>query len=228
MLKVAVLFSGGKDSSYATQWSIDQSYTITALVSIFPKRSDSYMYHTPNIQLTRLQAKATGFPHITGHSSGIKEEEVKDLEAAIKPLDIDGLVSGAVASEYQKSRVDLVAEKLGIRSIAPLWHKDPIIYLKDIMNRDFNVIFVGVYALGFNKNWLGRRLDESALKELIELNKNYGVHLSGEGGEYETLVLDAPFFNRAIKIIKSETIWENDNGVFDVKKAKLIDKSKKL
>ncbi|WXG40735.1 MAG: diphthine--ammonia ligase [Candidatus Freyarchaeum deiterrae] len=227
-MKVAVLFSGGKDSSYATQWSIDQSYTITALVSIIPKRSDSYMYHTPNIELTRLQAKATGFPHITRQSSGIKEEEVKDLEAAIKPLDIDGIVSGAVASEYQKSRVDLVSEKLGIRSIAPLWHKDPLIYLKDIINRGFHVIFVGVYALGFNKNWLGRRLDESALKELIELNKNYGVHLSGEGGEYETLVLDAPFFNRAIKIIKSETIWEKDNGNLDVKRAKLIEKAKKL
>ncbi|MEM2146663.1 MAG: hypothetical protein QW279_14975, partial [Candidatus Jordarchaeaceae archaeon] len=101
-MKVAVLFSGGKDSSYAVQWCIDQSYKIVALVSIFPERSDSYMYHTPNIELTCIQAKATGFPHITRRSSGIKEEEVKDLEAAIKPLDIDGLVSGAVASEYQR------------------------------------------------------------------------------------------------------------------------------
>nr|MDO8080605.1 TIGR00289 family protein [Candidatus Freyarchaeota archaeon] len=227
-MRVAVLFSGGKDSSYAIQWCIDQSYTITALVSIIPERFDSYMYHTPNIELTELQAKATGFPHITRHSSGIKEEEVKDLEEAVKPLDIDGLVSGAVASEYQRSRVALVSEKLGLRSITPLWHKDSLIYLKDMINRDFHIIFIGVYALGFNQNWLGRRLDESALKELMELNKNYGVNLSGEGGEYETLVLDAPFFKKKIKIIKSETIWEKDSGYLDVKQAKLIEKGKKL
>lgn len=195
-----------------------------ALVSIFPERSDSYMYHTPNIELTCIQAEATGFPHITSRSSGIKEEEVEDLEAAVKPLDIDGLVSGAVASEYQRSRIVLISEKLGLRSITPLWHKDPLIYLNDMINRDFNIIFTGVYALGFNKNWLGRRLDEYALKELLELNKNYGVNLSGEGGEYETLVLDAPFFKKAIKIIKSEKFWENDSGYLAIKQAKLIEK----
>ncbi|MFB0560670.1 MAG: TIGR00289 family protein [Candidatus Lokiarchaeia archaeon] len=223
-MKVAVLFSGGKDSSYVIQWCIDRSYTIKALVSIFSKRPDSYMYHVPNIELTRLQAQATGFSHIIRYSSGIKEEEVKDLEAAVQPLDIDSIVSGAVASEYQRSRVALVSERLGLRSINPLWHTDPLIYLKDMIKRNFNIIFTGVYALGFNKNWLGRRLDESALEELVELNKNYGVDLSGEGGEYETLVLDAPFFKRMIKIIKSEKIWEKDSGYLDVKSAKLIEK----
>ncbi len=223
-MKLAVLFSGGKDSSYVIQWCIDRSYTIKALVSIFSERPDSYMYHVPNIELTRLQAQATGFPHIIRYSSGIKEEEVKDLEAAVQPLDIDSIVSGAVASEYQRSRVALVSERLGLRSINPLWHTDPLVYLKDMIGRDFKIIFTGVYALGFNKNWLGRRLDESALKELVELNKNYGVDLSGEGGEYETLVLDAPFFKRMIKIIKSEKIWEKDSGYLDVKSAKLIEK----
>ncbi len=182
------------------------------------------MYHVPNIELTMLQAQATGFSHIIRYSSGIKEEEVKDLEAAVQPLDIDSIVSGAVASEYQRTRVTLVSEKLGLRSINPLWHADPLIYLKDMIKRNFNIIFTGVYALGFNKNWLGRRLDESALEELVELNKNYGVDLSGEGGEYETLVLDAPFFKRMIKIIKSEKIWEKDSGYLDVKSAKLIEK----
>lgn len=182
------------------------------------------MYHVPNIELTRLQAQATGFSHIIRYSSGIKEEEVKDLEAAVQPLDIDSIVSGAVASEYQRSRVALVSERLGLRSINPLWHTDPLIYLKDMIKRNFNIIFTGVYALGFNKNWLGRRLDESALEELVELNKNYGVDLSGEGGEYETLVLDAPFFKIMIKIIKSEKIWEKDSGYLDVKSAKLIEK----
>ncbi|MGQ9719917.1 MAG: diphthine--ammonia ligase [Candidatus Jordarchaeum sp.] len=227
-MKVAVLFSGGKDSSYVIQWCIDQSYTIKALVSIFSMRPDSYMFHVPNIGLTRLQAEATGFIHIVRYSSGIKEEEVKDLEAAVRPLDIDGIVSGAVASEYQRSRVALVSDKLGLRSINPLWHMDSLVYLKDIINRNFNIIFTGVYALGFNENWLGRRLDDAALKELVELNKNYGVDLSGEGGEYETLVLDAPFFKRMIKIIKSEIIWEKDSGYLDIKHAELMEKGKNL
>ncbi len=182
------------------------------------------MYHVPNIELTRLQAESTGFAHIIRYSSGIKEEEVKDLELAVQSLDIDGIVSGAVASEYQRSRVVLVSEKLGLRSITPLWNTDPLNYLREMINRDFNIIFTGVYALGFNKNWLGRRLDETALKELIELNRKYRVDLSGEGGEYETLVLDAPFFKRIIKIIKSEIIWEKESGYLNVKYARLIEK----
>ncbi|MEM3561850.1 MAG: TIGR00289 family protein [Candidatus Jordarchaeaceae archaeon] len=221
---MAVLFSGGKDSSYVTQWCIDQSYTIKALVSIFPRRADSYMFHVPNIELTRLQAEAAGLPHVIRQSSGIKDEEVKDLEAVIQQLDIDGIVSGAIASEYQRSRIEFVADKLGLRSINPLWHKDPILILKEMIKRDFNIIFTGVFALGFDESWLGRKLDESALKDLITLNKKYGVNLSGEGGEYETLVLDAPFFKNIIKIIESEKIWQKDSGYLNVKRAELIPK----
>jgi uncharacterized protein (TIGR00290 family) len=97
-----------------------------------------------------------------------------------------------------------------------------------MINRGFKIIFTGVSALGFNKNWLGRILDKSALKELIELNKNYGVNLSGEGGEYETLVLDAPFFKKAIKLVEFEKIWEKDSGYLAIKRAELIEKGKKL
>ncbi|MHA1603087.1 MAG: TIGR00289 family protein [Candidatus Freyarchaeota archaeon] len=227
-MNVAVLFSGGKDSSYVIQWCIERSYNIKALVSIFPQRSDSYMYHVPNVELTELQAKAADLPHITRYSSGVKEEEIGDLVSVLQTLDIDGIVSGAVASEYQRSRLDLVSKKLGLSNITPLWHRNPIMMIESMIRLNFNIIFSGVYALGFNKNWLGRRLDEAVLRELIELNKRYGIDLAGEGGEYETLVLDAPFFKKTIKIVKSEKIWEGDGGYLDVQRAKLVEKSKKL
>jgi len=44
-------------------------------------------------------------------------------------------------------------------------------------------------------------------------NKKYGVHIAGEGGEYETFVIDAPIFKKKLIIEKSKKIIENLNGV---------------
>jgi uncharacterized protein (TIGR00290 family) len=82
----------------------------------------------------------------------------------------------------------------------------------------------GVYAYGFSEEWLGRKIDDATIKALIELNRRYGISLVGEGGEYETLVLDAPFFKKRIKIIEAEKIWKNQSGYFLITKPKLESK----
>jgi len=87
---------------------------------------------------------------------------------------------------------------------------------------------VGVYAYGFDQRWLGRKIDSTALKNLVELNDKYQISLVGEGGEYETLVLDAPFFNKRIQVLQTERIWENYSGYLLVKEAKLVEKAEKV
>jgi len=146
------------------------------------------------------------------------------MKAILEKLNIEGIVSGAIASDYQKTRIDRICRDLSLESIAPLWHKKPLNILNEILDLEFEVIITGVYANGFNKEWLGRKIDEDAIKDLIELNREYDVSLVGEGGEYETLVLDAPFFKKRIKVIKAEKVWENQSGYFLVTKAKLENK----
>ncbi|NJE85054.1 TIGR00289 family protein [Thermococcus sp. CX2] len=221
-MRVAVLYSGGKDSNYALYWALKQGFEVKYLVSMVSEREDSYMYHVPNIHLTELQAKAIGIPLVKGFTSGEKEKEVEDLKEVLEGLRIDGVVAGALASEYQKKRVDRVAEELGLESFAPAWHRDPVDYMREIIEI-FDVVFVGVSAYGLDEKWLGRKVDEKALEELIKINEKYGIHVAGEGGEFETFVRDAPFFKARVVFDEVEKRWDecSYSGTLIVKGAHL-------
>ncbi|AIU68879.1 hypothetical protein TEU_00195 [Thermococcus eurythermalis] len=221
-MRVAVLYSGGKDSNYAFYWALKQGFEVKYLVSMVSESDESYMYHVPNIHLTELQARAIGIPLVKGFTSGEKEKEVKDLKAVLEGLKIDGVVAGALASEYQKRRVDRVAEELGIESFAPAWHRDPVDYMRELIEI-FDIVMVGVSAYGLDKGWLGRKIDGKALEELVRLHERYKVHVAGEGGEFETFVRDAPFFKAKIVFDEVEKKWSecNYSGVLEVKRAHL-------
>jgi len=224
VMKVAALCSGGKDSTFALWLAMRQGHEVERLVAMIPKREDSWMFHYPNIHLVDLFVECAGLPLLKAETSGVKEEELDDLERALRELDIEGVVSGAIASEYQKSRIDRICEKLGLVSIAPLWGREPIELLSEMLNAAFDIIITSVAAQGFDESWLGREIDKSALYDLVELNQRYGVSPSGEGGEYESLVLDAPFFKKRIEVIEAENIWRGTNGYLLIKQATLVEK----
>lgn len=223
-MKLAVLFSGGKDSTYALNL-VKREHEVKFLITIFPEKG-SWMFHFPCIELTKLQAKALGIKQVIVKTKGEKEKELEDLKKAIKKVrnKIEGIVSGAVASNYQKSRIDRVCEDLGLQSISPLWQKNQLSLLEEEASC-MDILVTGVFCEGFDESWLGRRMDKECLRDLIKLNKRYGVNLSGEGGEYETFVLDSPTFKKKILIESWKKVWEGNSGYIVVEKAKLINKT---
>jgi len=226
-LRVAALVTSGKDSALALYRTLKKDYEVKNLVTMIPRLEDSWMFHYPNIHITDLFAEAVGIPLVKAETSGVKEAELEDLKRLLAQLDIDAVVSGGISSQYQKNRIDRICQELGFKHIAPLWQENPLKLLKQILELKMETVIVGVYAHGFTPNWLGRRIDETAINDLIELNKKYQVSLVGEGGEYETLVLDAPFFKKKIELVETEKIWENESGTLLVKKATLVNKDKK-
>lgn len=223
-MRVVVLATGGKDSVLALYHVLKEDYDVRCLATMIPQREDSWMFHYPNIRLVDLVAEAIGLPLVQAETSGVKEEEIEDLKRLIETLDVEGVVSGAIESNYQKTRLEGICRQLELKCIAPLWHRNPLDVLEEILSLKFEVIVTGVYAYGFGPEWLGRRIDEGTVADLIELNRRYGVSLVGEGGEYETLVLDAPFFKRRIEIVAAEKAWKNQNGYFQIAKAELKSK----
>ena len=227
-MKVCVLYSGAKDSNYAMYLAKKQNYEISCLVTFISENPESYMFHTPNIKWVDLQSQTLKIPIEIFKTKGIKEDEIEDMEKALsyikKNYNIEGVVTGAVASEYQRQRVEKVCKKLGLRCINPLWKIDSEKYLNELVESGFKVKIVGVFAEGLTKEWLGKDITADTIKELKELNKKYKIHLIGEGGEYETFVYDSPIFKRKIDIIESEKIWEGNSGVLNIKKAELSEK----
>jgi diphthine-ammonia ligase len=102
-----------------------------------------------------------------------------------------------------------------------LWHKDQELLLRDQLHAGFRSIIVGVFAEGFDATWLGRPIDEQTIDALVQLHEKSGINIAGEGGEYETLVLDGPLFSKRLVIDDFVTEWNRDHGTFQVKYAHL-------
>src|SRR5512136_811814 len=129
-MKVSALFSGGKDSTYALYLLQQQGWEVESLLTVIPKVSYSYMFHYPNIRWTELQAKAMGIPIKYMESEGLKEKELEDVEELMRRENVDGYVCGAIASDYQWSRLNEICHRLGKPLHAPLWRKDQVVLLE--------------------------------------------------------------------------------------------------
>ncbi|MGP8319188.1 MAG: diphthine--ammonia ligase [Methanosarcinaceae archaeon] len=207
-LKLGVLFSSGKDSNYALQIMQEQNYSIECLITIRSENPDSYMFHTPNIYLARLQAQAMGFPIIEQVTKGEKEAELLDMKSAIMrakgKYGIEGVVTGALYSNYQRERIERVCNELGLKVFSPLWHIDQETEMRDLLKLGYEFIFSSIAAYGLDKSWVGRRITEKDVDKLVRLNEKIGLNISGEGGEFESFVLDAPMYKKRIKIKECE------------------------
>jgi len=220
------LFSGGKDSSWALYRALDRGLSVERLVTVHPE-GDSYMYHVPATDLASLAAESIGIPLVNVEPDDFGAESVTDagaqgddelepLEAALRDLaddigGITGLTAGAVESEYQTSRIEAMAGRLDAELFAPLWQEDPRALAEAMLDAGFEIRIIQVAAYGLDESWLGRTLDAEALADLEVLTEEYGVHLLGEGGEFETLVTDGPHMDRPIRL-EYETEWEGSRG----------------
>jgi diphthine-ammonia ligase len=225
-MKLGVLFSGGKDSTLALHMAAEHE-TVACLITLASKNKESYMFHTPNVDLTKLQAESLGLPLITKVTEGRKEEELEDLERAITEavhqFHIDGIVTGAVESVYQSTRIQRICNSLDVWCLNPLWKRNQKELLKELIEKRFRVIVSGVFAYPLDESWLGKKIDSELVGKLVALEE-FGISPSGEGGEIETTVLDAPLFKKKIEILDYAVEAKGNSGVFKITKARLVPK----
>lgn len=214
-MKCAILFSGGKDSTYAGYLAKKQGNEISCLISIVSENPDSYMFHTPSILKVKKQAEIMSVPLIIQKTKGEKEIELKDLKKAIKlaknKYEIECVVTGAVESVYQKSRIENICKNLDLKCFNPLWKKDQNELLLELIKNKFKILITGVSAYPLDKSWLGREINNKFIQEIKTLYQKYKINPAGEGGEFETFVLNCPLFSREIKII-DKNISGNKNS----------------
>ncbi|MCW4054027.1 MAG: TIGR00289 family protein [Candidatus Bathyarchaeota archaeon] len=226
-MRFGVLFSGGKDSTLALHKAAEKE-EVVCLITLVSENKESFMFHTPNIDLTRLQAEALDLPLIRQATEGKPEEELEDLEEAIartaKDFSIDSIVTGAVDSVYQTTRVQQICNRLDLWCVNPLWKRNQKALLKEVLAKDFKAVVSGVFAYPLDKSWLGKQIDEDLIEKLVALSEMYGLNPSGEGGEIETTVLDSPLFKKKIEILDFEVEAQGNSGVFRIKQARLTEK----
>ena len=223
-MKLASLFSGGKDSTFAIYKAKSEGHQVVCLVSIFPKSEESHLLHYPNMKATLLQAESMKIPQLVSKiDSNDTDTELhelnKILQKAKKEFGIQGIVHGGILSNYQKNHFDNIGKILDLKVITPLWQKDQREYLDELLKSKFRFIITSVTTGGLDDSWLGKEITPEDVKRLTGIGSQYGFNLSFEGGEAETFVLDCPLFSSPIKILKANKIWDGYRGRFEITEA---------
>jgi ABC transporter with metal-binding/Fe-S-binding domain ATP-binding protein len=225
-MKLACLFSGGKDSTYAIHLAKKQGHDVVCLLSIFTKSEESHLLHHPNLRWTKLQSESMNIPQLTiiSDSDETSDELIvmeKLLQNAKKEFQIDGLVHGGIKSKFQKEKFEILCLKLNLISIAPLWETEPKKYMNDLLDSNFHFMMTTVSSDGLDEQWLGKLITKSDIKILNNLSDKFGFNLNFEGGESETFVINCPLFSNPIKINKFTKNWDGYRGRFEIVDAEL-------
>jgi ABC transporter with metal-binding/Fe-S-binding domain ATP-binding protein len=199
----AALTSGGKDSVLACQKAIDSGKDVEYLVTVRPENRDSYMFHSANLDAVPVMAAVSGMKYAEILTHGRKEEELADLEKGLSALKVEGIIAGAVASVYQAERVKAIAKRLNLELFTPLWHMDTELLLREVAQR-MDAMIVVTAAEGLDASFLGNHFNDALITRLKKVAVLHRINIAGEGGEYESLTLNAPFFSRPITYTTTE------------------------
>jgi len=227
-MKLAALFSGGKDSTYAIFLAKKLGHTVDVLLTLNPHSEESHLLHYPNVEFTHLQAESMKIPQliekITSNESENETEKLNNLIInAMENYSIDGIVHGGILSDYQKDNFSLICEKNHLKVISPLWKKEPVSYMQELLDNNFEYIMTTVSSDGLDDSWLGKKINENRLNELKKLQEKFSFNLNFEGGEAETFVINCPLFEKSLKIQDSAVKWDGYRGRFEILEAKLED-----
>ena len=225
-MKLAALFSGGKDSLFSVYLAKRLGHEIKCLITISPKSDESHLLHHPNVKWTRLQSESMKIPQITMTSESDETTvEVKVLEEMLirakNDYCIEGIVHGGIKSKFQKNNFETLCNKLNLQIISPLWGFDSKQYLNDLISSKFIFIITSVSSDGLDDSWLGKQIGKNELDTLLTLSEKFSFNLDFEGGEAETFVVNCPLFLNPIEIINGEKIWDGYRGRFEILDARL-------
>tara|TARA_B100000214_G_scaffold230616_1_gene168104 strand:+ start:1361 stop:2050 length:690 start_codon:yes stop_codon:yes gene_type:complete len=224
-----------------------RGWDVRALVTLCVTGDDSMMFQTGGVCVAGLQSASSKIPWLPIVTDGVEEEEILDLERGLSgmsnpakdfnlfwpdnwesegivlhegELEIDALVSGALRSDYQRTRIERMCSNIGIKSFSPLWHHSPNEHIRSLPRLGFEVRISSVTSDGLDSGWVGRQLGVADVEELIGISSKFRFNADGEGGEYETLVLASPHMKKRI-ILDGKVSWQRGRGSWNISSGRL-------
>jgi ABC transporter with metal-binding/Fe-S-binding domain ATP-binding protein len=227
-MKLAALFSGGKDSTYCIYLAKRSGHEVVCLITMNPRSDESMLFHYPDTWIVKYLANAMEIPLLTKDAIGVSiDDESLELGLSIKEAmqiyNIEGIVHGGISSMFQKKAFQNLCQNNGIATFTPLWNRDPVEYMYELVKNRFEFVITRVSAMGLNLCWLGKLIDFQSLEKLLSLSKKFGFNISFEGGEAETLVVSCPLYhNKRLEITKSSVSWDNLSGILQISEARMV------
>ncbi len=211
-MKVAILYSGGKDSTFAIDHALEKGWEIEYLLSVKPTRTDCFLFHYATVEHTPKLAEILGLRHIltTCDVADPKKEAEIVKNIVEKEVKVDAVVLGGTGlQETQLKSIQDALRPLGIEVFAAHAGLDHDKVMEQMLEKGYKYIISQVASDGMAK-WLGKKIDEATLPQLFSDSKKYGFHVGGEGGYFDSLVLEGPIFNKHLELRNVQKHMEDE------------------
>lgn len=227
-MRVAILYSGGKDSTNAIEFAKNKGWEISYLLSVKPTRTDCYLFHYATVEQTKELSEILGIKHFyVSCDVADPKKEAEIVRNVVEKNSVDAVILGGIGLQITQIRsVQEALRPLGVEVFASHAGLDHDRLIKEMIERGYKIMISQIASEGLNKEWLGKILTKDNVKEFFDRAEKYGFHVGGEGGYFDTLVLDAPIFEKSLNIEEIDKVMESRNcGHVVVKKAKVVKKS---
>ena len=210
-MKVAVMLSGGKDSTFAIESCLEKGWEIEYLLSVKPTRKDCFLFHFATVEHTPKIAEILGLKHIlTTCDVADPKLEAEIIKNIVAKNPVDAVVLGGTGlQETQIRSLQEAMRTIGIEVFAAHDGLDHDKVMKEMLDRGYEITITQVASDGLMK-WLGTTLTKENLKDLLKDSIKYGFHCGGEGGYYDSFVSFAPIYgNKRIQLENAQKVVDD-------------------
>ncbi|MBI4297051.1 MAG: diphthine--ammonia ligase [Chloroflexi bacterium] len=221
-MKVAISWSGGKDSCLALHRALAQGHEVAYLLTMISRKFHRSGAHGVEARVMTAQAEALGIPMVQPlFNRDTYETKFKATLARFKEQGVMGVVTGDLYLEEMRAWGDRVCREMDVTPLRPLWEQDLEGLYSEFLAAGFEAVVLSADASLMGEGWVGRRLDASFIDDLKALS---GVDLMGERGEYHTLVVDGPLFHKRLEIQETGAVLRENRWFLDIRRYALKDK----
>lgn len=219
-----ISWSGGKDCCLACYRASAYGLQIRCLVNMVTQDSQHSRSHGLAAKWLQMQAKAIGIPLIQRPAASANyEAEFKSMLLTLKQEGITTGVFGDIDFNADREWIDKVCSEMDITPYWPLWEENQNKLLEEFVDTGFEAVVVATKADILGEDWLGRKVDYDFLADLAKLEN---ITPCGEAGEYHTLVINGPLFQKRIEIIETNKVLKDGHWFLDIVRGELKSKTK--
>ena len=214
-MDVAILYSGGKDSTFAIQHATDKGWNIKYLISVKPTRKDCFLFHYATVEQTKELAKMLQIPHFYVKcrvAEPVKEAGIVKsvVEKNQKNLKIDAVVLGGTGlQETQLKSIQNALRPLKVEAFASHSGEEHDLVMEEMLKNGYEIMITQIASDGL-KDWLGKKITRENFAQLKRDSLRYGFHIGFEGGYADTLVLDCPLFAKKLIVEEMSAVFDDE------------------
>ena len=217
MQQVFASWSGGKDCCLACYRATTNGLKVRYLANTVTEDGKRSCSHGLSADVIRVQSQAIGIPLVQRRTTpDTYETEFKNMLRNFKLEAVEGGVFGDIDFNEHREWIERVCNDVEITPHLPLWGMSQDKILREFINLGFEAVVIATKADLLDEEWLGRRIDLDFIRHLEDLKDTKSITPCGEAGEYHTLVIDGPLFQKRVEIRDAKKVLRDEHWFYEI------------